>query len=322
MSPHLPLGPGREFDRIRRIAAVLEWQAQGLGDDCAGIPSGPGELVTSIDLAIEDVHFRRAWLDDEEIGWRAAMGALSDLAAAAASPVGLLAALVLPATLTDQQVETLMIGVGDAGAQVGAPVLGGDLSRGASLIIAVTVFGRADPPLSRSGAGPGDGLWVSGWLGGARAAVTCLTRGQQPDPESYRAFGRPWARIETGRWLANHGARAMIDLSDGLAGDARHLAAASGVGLEIGLELVPVHESVTNVAASIGQHPAAFAAQGGEDYELLAALPADFGPSDAAQCEPATGVPLTRIGTVTDGDRVRLLLEGNEMMLAGYDHFA
>ncbi|HEX9755521.1 MAG TPA: thiamine-phosphate kinase [Gemmatimonadales bacterium] len=321
MSPHLPLGPGREFDRIRRIAAKLGARARGLGDDCALIPPGLGELVSSTDLAIEDVHFRQVWLGHEEIGWRAAMGALSDLAAAGAQPVGLLAALALPATVSDDEVDRLMVGLGDAGSQVGAPVLGGDLSRGPCLALAVTGFGRAERPLSRSGAARGDGLWVTGHLGGARAALTLWSRGERPDAASRQAFARPRARIAAGRWLASHGARAMIDLSDGLAGDVRHLAAASAVGVVIQLELLPLHESVARAAGTVGEPPAAFAAKGGEDYELLVALPGAFTPAEAAECERETGVPLTRIGAVTPGSRVRLLLEATELALGGFDHF-
>jgi thiamine-monophosphate kinase len=322
MTIHLSLGPGPEFDRIRRIAAVLGARATSLGDDCARIPAGPGEVVASTDIAIEGVHFRRAWLSAEEIGWRAAAGALSDLAAAGALAVGALVALVVPADEPEETVESLMSGVGDAVAASGGAVLGGDLSRGPAIALCLTVLGRAARPMSRRGARPGDLLWVTGALGGARAALASWTRGNAPDGSSRGAFARPEPRIAAGVWLAAHGATAMLDLSDGLAGDSRHLAAASGVGIEVELARIPVHPGVPAEAAVTGEPAPAFAAQGGEDYELLVALPPTFSADGVRQFQAACGIPLTRIGSVVVESRVRFLLDGAELDLRGFDHFA
>jgi thiamine-monophosphate kinase len=122
------LGPGVEFDQIRAIATVLGPRAAELGDDCALVPLGGGFLALSTDVSVEDVHFRRAWLTMEEIGWRAAAGALSDLAAVGAAPAGLLVALTVPPDLTQRDVVAIMDGVGSVASLVGTPVLGGDLS--------------------------------------------------------------------------------------------------------------------------------------------------------------------------------------------------
>ncbi|HEY8107001.1 MAG TPA: hypothetical protein VIE46_12910, partial [Gemmatimonadales bacterium] len=124
-----------------------------------------------------------------------------------------------------------------------------------------------------------------------------------------------------GAWLAAHGARAMLDLSDGLAGDAQHLAAASGVQLTLELADLPVARAVVAEAERLRLAPAAFAAQGGEDYELLAALPSGFGKADAETFRRETGLGLTRIGTAAAGAGVRLLLGQDEVALAGFDHF-
>ncbi|HEY7680998.1 MAG TPA: thiamine-phosphate kinase [Gemmatimonadales bacterium] len=318
----LALGPGREFDRIRGILKRLGPAARDIGDDCAIIPEGGGRLVVSVDLSIEDVHFRREWLSLEEIGWRAAAASLSDLAAEGAEPVGLLASVGLPRQAGDEELLELMTGIGAAARSVGGAVLGGDLSASRCWLVDIAVIGRAEHPVTRAGAAPGDGVWVTGTLGVARAALQVWEGGGTPLQEAREAFARPAPRIAAGRALARAGARAMIDLSDGLAGDAGHLAAASGVSLEIDLGLLPLAPSVTSAAAAAGIPAAEFAALGGEDYELLAALPPAFAEEARARFTRETGVALTRIGTAVAGSGTRLLLNGQPRRLSGYDHFA
>lgn len=310
-----PLGPGREFDRIRAIAARLGPAAAGLGDDCAAMDPGQGKVVLSTDVAVEGVHFRRAWLSHEEIGWRAAMGALSDLGAAGARCLGLLAAVAAPHDAPEEQLVALMGGVGDAVAACGGRVLGGDLTAAPLWMLAITVAGSARRPMSRRGMRPGDGVWLTGAVGGPRAALVAWRAGRQPDPIARAAFARPEARLGAGEWLAAHGAHAMLDVSDGLGGDVPHLAAASGLAVDVELEAVPVHPAALAL-------PAAFAAAGGEDYELLAALPPSFGPADAEAFRDACGLPLTRIGTAREGGGVRFLLGGEPVPVQGFDHFA
>lgn len=320
--PHLALGPGTEFDRIRAVIAALGPVGQGIGGDCALIPDPGGTLALSIDSSVEGVHFRRDWLNPEEIGWRATAGALSDLAAAGAAPVGVLAAVTLPPSASGEELVALMRGVGAAAALVGGSVLGGDLARGPSWSITIAVLGRAVRPVTRGGARPGDRLWVTGALGGARAALTCLEQGAPVPEDARRAFARPEPRIAAGRKLAELGAHAMIDLSDGLGGDARHLSAASEVALAIDLERVPVTAGARIVAEQSGTPAEQFAAEGGEDYELLAALPPSFGERDAIELSHACGVPLTPIGKVHEGSGVRFSLGRKDLALHGWDHFA
>jgi thiamine-monophosphate kinase len=318
----LPLGPGPEFDRIRAIARTLGSAAGALGDDCAVVPEASGSnLVLSTDLSVEQVHFRREWLRFDEVGWRAAAAALSDLAAAGAEAVGLFAGIAVPRDAADADLTQLMRGVGDAAASVGGRVLGGDLSAGPIWLLAITVVGRAARPVSRRGARPGDGVWVTGTLGGARAALETWRRGAQPEAEARRSFAHPVPRLEAGRWLAAHGASAMLDLSDGLAGDAAHLAAASAVELRLELDHLPLAPSVSASAAALGVGPARFAAEGGEDYELLVTLPAEFGRDGAEAFLAEFDLPLSRVGTVAAGTGVRLVLGGAEITLAGFDHF-
>jgi thiamine-monophosphate kinase len=311
------MGPGREFDRIRDIIAALGAAAGPIGDDTAPVPPGVGTLVVSTDASVDAVHFRRDWLTPEEIGWRATTSALSDLAAAAAVPAGVTAALTLPTGFPEAELVAVMRGVGDAAARAECTVLGGDISGGGGLSLAVTVFGHAPQSVSRRGARPGDGIWVTGALGGARAGLLAFLDGRTPPPAARAAFARPHPRLAAGRWLAAHGATAMMDISDGLGGDAAHLAAASGVGLHIELERLPIHPSVHAEATRRGEHFAVCAATGGEDYELLVTLPPD---ADGAACEPGAGIPLTRVGSVVAGAGVTFSLAGVSRQITGFQH--
>ena len=316
---HLALGDGREFDRIRAIAAELGSDASRLGDDCAIITGGEGSVVLSTDTSVEDVHFRREWLSPAEIGWRAAAAALSDLAAAGAECIGLLAAITVPRESAEDELVGLMRGVGDAVRAADGRVLGGDLSAGPVWSLTITVVGRALRPVSRGGARAGDTLWVTGHLGGARAALRAWASGAVPPDATRHAFAHPYPRLPAGRWLAAHGATAMLDLSDGLAADAAHLAAASALRAEIDLAAIPIAPGTTTMP---GEHPAVFAARGGEDYELLAAMPSGFPDSEAAAFAQVNSLPLTCIGRLTSGRGVALLLDGAEVSAPGHDHFA
>jgi thiamine-monophosphate kinase len=227
----------------------------------------------------------------------------------------------VPAGATDADLTALAGGIGEAAAAAGAVVLGGDLSRGPAWSVAVTVVGSAERPVTRAGARAGDAVWVTGALGGARAAMEAWRRGEEPTPEARRAYAHPEPRIVAGRWLAAHGARAMLDVSDGLGADAGHLAAASGVRIQLSLETVPVAAATIAESRRMDVPVQQFAAEGGDDYELLVALPPDFGETDVRAFESATGIALTRIGAIELGSGVRAELLGRALELRGYDHF-
>jgi thiamine-monophosphate kinase len=318
------LGPGNEFDRIRaifaRLTSLLPENAP-LGDDCALLPFGEVTLALSIDASVEGIHFRTDWLDFKEIGFRAAGAAFSDLAAEGATPVGLLASLGLPpqenGTKPDPAVE-IMEGVAAMAGHVGAQILGGDMTRSEKYAVDVCVIGRAEHPVRRSGAREGDALWVTGYLGGAALALEKLRAGERMSKLLRNRYACPEPRIEAGRWLAVHGATSMIDISDGLAADAQHLAAASEVGIEINLEQIPCWEAVDAMAAVAS----------GEEFELLLTMPPTFGDASASSFRADTGMHLSRIGTCLRGaggrrGGVRLLDHNKPVPLpAGYDHFA
>jgi thiamine-monophosphate kinase len=304
------LGPGREFDLVRRLLTLWGDAAGGIGDDAAVLDVPLGErLVVSTDSTVEHVHFRREWLPASAIGWRATASALSDLAAMAATPLGVLVSLSLPDSWLEE-LEELARGIGDAVLAAGATIVGGDLTSARELAISVTVLGHAVAPLTRAGAREGDTLYVTGSLGGPRAAIEALLRGDEPSMADRGRFEHPVPRLQEARWLAAHGAHAAIDISDGLAGDAAHIAAASGVSIELELDALPTIAGVSALDA--------FAS--GEEYELLVTAPT----MDTAAFERELGVPLTAVGKVERGEPgVRAWLAGERVALpGGFDHFS
>ncbi len=330
MNTPVGMGPGAEFDLIRTLLGVWKEQAVGVGDDSAEVSVPAGErLVVSTDTSVEGVHFRPEWLTPHEIGYRATAAALSDLAACAARPLGVLLALSLPETWV-REVAQIAAGVGEAARAAGALIVGGDVTRARDLTLGVTVLGSAVHPLSRTGARAGDTLYVTGELGGPAAAVRAWTRAAEgagrspgtsagkgaarsadtPAPHHRARFAHPVPRVAEARWLAEHGAHAMMDISDGLAGDASHLAAASGVSVVIELERVPVVQGVSSEEA----------AESGEEYELLLAAP---GTLDAREFGQRFGLGLTAVGRVEDGAPDVVLLRDGERVAArgGYQHF-
>ena len=309
---HLPLAAGAEFDAIRAMLGVWGAQATGIGDDAAVLTLPEGEvLVASTDASVEHVHFRREWLTPREIGARAAAAALSDLAAMAATPAGLLLALGV-STAWRNQLDALAHGVGEVAAAVHCPIVGGNVTRAGELSLTITVLGTSRRPLERSGARAGDALYVTGSLGGAGAALDALLRGATPRDVDRARFAAPQPRIAEGRWCAEHGARAAIDVSDGLVADAGHLAAASGVCVVLELNALPCIEGITPEGA----------ASSGEEYELLVAFPSDAH-VDTDEFRARFGIALTRVGHVTQGHGVRLERGGDRVDLPpGHDHLS
>ncbi len=323
----IPLGPGPEFDLIADLlgeerAPVPEWLRVPPGDDVAVVDRAP--LALSCDLTVEDVHFRREWLAPEEIGWRAAAVALSDLAAAAARPLGVLAAIAIPLDLDRDDARAVGAGVRAAADSVGARLIGGDVSRSPGpLVLDVTAVGRVDRAVLRRGVRPGDEVWVTGRLGGAGAAVRAWEAGGEPAPGLREAFARPGPRTAEALWLAEAlEVRAMIDLSDGLAGDAGHLAAASGVRIVVEAERVPLHPALPGAPEALRR-----ALTDGEDYELCLALAGrehggGSGERIRERFEERFGIPLTRVGRAEEGAGVVLESHGGgrEPLEGGYDH--
>ena len=312
-SPNLtPLGDGSEFDKIRAIWGALGDRGSGGGDDCAIVDIGGERLAISTDMAVEGTHFRTNWLSPREIGWRAGAAALSDLAAVAATPLGVLVSLGVPPDLPDESAASLMDGLGAVADSVGARVWGGDLVRSSGVVVDVVVFGRVSTPILRSGATAGDTLWVTGRLGGPATAIELLERGEKPEDSIRARFAGPKPRVAEAHWLRDRGAKALIDVSDGLVADAGQLAAASGVACVIEVARVPMCDGVEQDAALLG----------GEEFELLAAIPASNIAELSSEFEETFGFSLTGIGHVEDGSGVRVMNAGVPVKLSdGFRHF-
>jgi thiamine-monophosphate kinase len=286
-------------------------EAFGLRDDAAvlRLPAG-GPLVASVDSVVEGVHFDLALCSVADVGWKALMGALSDLAAMGAAPLGALVSLCVPDL--GRLALPLAEGLAEAAAASGCPVVGGDVSGATGLTITVTVLGTAANPVARSGGRPGDWLFVTGPCGGSAAGLRLLR--QTPDlPSSASAAAaqhrRPVARLAEGALARQLGAHAMIDISDGLALDLHRLADASGLGFR--LHRVPVAEEASE-AEALG---------GGEDYELAFSVDPADGRSVIEAFEAAGLRSPLHIGELDVSPEVRELA-GHPLGRLGWQHGA
>jgi thiamine-monophosphate kinase len=306
-----PLGPGKEFDIVRALIAQLGDSAGAIGDDAGPFEVPEGEtLLVSTDTSVENVHFRPAWFSPQEIGYRAVMAAMSDLAAMGATPRAAVVAWILP-DWWRVMVDSLGEGMREAAAACGVKIVGGDLSRGPVLSLGVTVIGSAKRVMARSGARAGDAVFVTGWLGGPALALHAFETRFVPDARVRDRFARPTARLREGEWLAGHGATSAVDISDGLAADLGHIAAASNVHIGLDIEKLPL----------FGEATFDDAATSGEEYELAITGPIDL---DTNAFINAFGVPLTRVGSVSAGPAAVVpRRNGARVTLPrGYDHFA
>jgi thiamine-monophosphate kinase len=303
-----PLGPGAEFDAIRSLLDRWGPLTVGIGDDAAVLDLPRGDrLVVSVDSAVENLHFRRGWFTAREIGNRAVVAALSDLAAMAARPLGVLVAFAVPDSWREE-LPGLGDGVGAAVAAAGTVIRGGNITAAAEMSITTTVLGTVFQPLERRGARAGDRVYVTGALGGPRAALRSLAQGAPPGVHRERLVS-PAARIHEARWLAERGASAAIDISDGLVADLRHLAAASSVGITLDAARLPCAAGVDIETALVS----------GEEYELVVTAPAPF---DVAAFERRFSLPLTEIGAVSAMRPGEVRVIGARVAGAvGHDHF-
>ncbi len=308
------LGPGREFASIARWVRQWGARAHGIGDDAAilDVPVGT-RLVVSTDTTTEDVHFWRSWLTPLEIGWRASMAALSDLAAMGAEPLGVLIALGAPESW-DSALDEVLHGVGDACAAAKAPIIGGDTTRSPVLTLSITVLGTTTNPMRRDGAKAGDLIYLTGSLGGPGAALDAWLAGRQPVATHRARFARPVARLGMGAWCAANGATAAIDVSDGLVADAGHIAAASAKHLVIELGSIPL----------LGGVLARDALASGEEYELLVTGPAGMDVA-ARAARIGTLTPIGRVSAQTSADGPVVTVKDGPRRVdppAGYDHLS
>lgn len=290
----------------------------GPGDDCAIVRSGATRLLLTVDALVENVHFRRGWLTPRQLGRKAFLVNASDVGAMGGAPLWCVLNLSAPADTPAADLAAISRGVAAAARDNGAALVGGNLSRASRLAADVTLVGAAPPrPVLRRGARPGDLLYVTGVLGDAALAVRALSRGAAAGAALHR-YREPPARWRLGARLARGGAvSAMIDVSDGLAQDLGHLCAASRVGARIALERLPC-------SAAVRRGGRMLALSGGEDYELLCAVPARHR-RRVERIAAQIGCRITCIGECRpprDGLQI-LDAEGRAVRLnaRGHDHF-
>jgi thiamine-monophosphate kinase len=315
----------------QRFAAAAPGIELGIGDDAAVLAPSAEPCVCSVDASVEGVHFDRAYLELEDVGYRSFQAAVSDLAAMGAVPAAALSALVLPRVLSKQAIDRLASGQAQASRDTSCPIIGGNISRGTELSVTTTVLGHAREPLRRSGARPGDELWLVGPIGLAAAGLSYLRLARQKSglhearaamaaadsgaglaiERCVAAWRHPRALLEEGRQLVGR-ATATIDVSDGLSADAAQLATASRVRIIV--DRAALRASLDAALLVAGRHLRRSALQlaltGGEDYALLATGPRALRPTCA-----------TPIGYVARGAGAFLSSGARRVPLGrGFDH--
>jgi thiamine-monophosphate kinase len=318
--------PGR-LDEARAVALFQRYFTGparrgvklGIGDDAAVLAPARGSLVASVDASVEGTHFRRSLLPLEDVGFRSFQAAVSDLAAMGARPIAALSALTVPKRFSERELELLARGQAEAARDTHCSIVGGNVARGPMLSLTTTVLGEATRPLTRAGAHAGDECWLVGDVGLAAAGLALLSRRTMPRANAglarcVAAWRRPRALVERGLALVG-AARAVVDVSDGLAGDATRVANASGCRLV--LEERALRRALTpalvGAAKVLEKDPLDLALGGGEDYALVAAGSAAHRPRWAR-----------RIGRFEAGEGG--VLERADLswspLGAGFDHFA
>ena len=342
------LGERGLVERIRsRFAALPGVLTVGIGDDAAVAPAVRGALeVLTTDALVEGVHFDLAWSSFADVGYKALAVNVSDIAAMGAAPRLALLSLILPDSLAVADLDALLGGFAEMAAEARVTLAGGNLTRspaaagsspdGSSrgpLVVDVTAVGSVRPRkiLTRAGGRPGDVLYLTGTIGAAAAGLGWLRAqgrsGREPEDEALREcvarHRRPAPRLRIGALAGqNRAASACMDLSDGLADAVRQVAEQSGTGARIDGAALPIHPGAALWFSSQGQDPALAAIAGGDDYELLLAVPAKHRGRFRSVVQQARGVPLTRIGELTkDRDLVVVRGDRREPLPAGFLHF-
>jgi thiamine-monophosphate kinase len=283
----------------------------GSGDDAAQLVA-VGSVLVSTDLMVDGRHFRRDWSSGRDVGHKVAAANLADIAAMGGVATGLVVGLALPGDLPAGWVRELAEGIAEELVEVGATVVGGDVTESPTLVISVTVLGRVDgaAPVLRSGARPGDVVALAGRIGWAAAGLAVLARGFRSPRVVVEAHRRPQPPYAAGPQAAEAGATAMTDVSDGLLNDLAHVALASGVAIDVDSTTLDLPEPLRAVGAALGMDPLEFCLTGGDDHALVATFAPDVALPEGWR----------RIGSVLEGSGVTV--DGTEHEgPGGHRHF-
>ena len=309
------------IDYINAVFPVPEGTV-GIGDDCAVLPAGEGELLFSTDLLMEGVHFLRSESSPEDVGWKAAAVNLSDIAAMGGKPVATFLSIALPKDAQGEWAERFIEGYRQISSQYDVPLLGGDTTSSLrDIAVNVGILGRCQSGkrLMRSGAKVGETIYVTGPLGDSAAGLQAILKGIRRSEEVkslIERHKRPLPRVDAGVILIQSGkVGAMMDISDGIASDMRHIMKASKVGAVIELDRLPLSSELISVCAEQGWDRYWLSTSGGEDFELL------FTGPDGLENE--LDIKVYPVGKIVDGNELTWTVEGNavDYDYMGYKHF-
>ncbi len=317
---------GGEFALIDRLGAMVPKSHRellvGMGDDAAVIRIAPEPvpyLLATTDIMVEGRHFHRQWAQPEQIGIKAAESNISDIAAMGGKPTWMFISIVLSHETDVNWVQRLYDGIGLSCRRAGAIVAGGDTTQGAVNTINISLLGEVSPDLLclRSHAKAGDALVVTGTLGASAAALALLEKGETPCRYLLEKHLSPTCRLDVAQTIAPL-ANAMIDISDGLGSEVRHICNQSRVGAEIYADAVPLHDTVVSAGETLEIAPVDFAVEGGEDYELLFSIS-----EENLKTLEKTGVTCFRVGKVLESIKAPIFVteDGRHPLSSGFNHF-
>jgi thiamine-monophosphate kinase len=311
------LGEFAVIDRIKNLIPTAPDLLVGVGDDAA-VLNISGSTVASVDTLIEGKHFKPEWCSATDVGHRAAAAAMADVAAMGGHLAGILVSLAAPADTPIEWVEDVISGAVAECEEAGAQVIGGDLAQSDTVMISVTALGSVPQgrSVTRAGAQPGDVLAIAGRQGWAAAGLTMLSRGFRSPRALVNAYQRPLPPFSSGPDAAAAGATAMIDVSDGLLADLRHIAMASNVLIDLDSEAMPVADQLVETSAAFNVDPLTWVLGGGDDHALVATFP-------AAARLPELFTPVGRVAAVTDDGQPGVSVDGRVWngVGGGHDHF-
>ncbi len=311
------------IEKIKNLFGATVEGGVGIGDDCAVIPMGENDLLVTTDMLIEGVHFLRSDATPEQVGYKAVAVNLSDIAAMGGRPVGTFLSIALPKDAQGEWAERFMAGFAEISRRYGVPLLGGDTTsslRDVAVNVAVVGTCPHGGAILRSGAKVGDTIFVTGPLGDSGAGLKVLLEGAERTPDGECLLGRHYAptpRLDEGLALAKSGAvHAMMDISDGIASDLRHILHASGVGARVELNVLPTSPQLVRVCADKGWDALELASSSGEDYELLLTA--------SEEIVRKVDFPLYPIGKIIEGAEEIEWYKGgerSEFTTSGFTHF-